>query len=179
MSTVDTDGRPVEPFDLAHARAAAVLWQEGRGSADTAASWLMGAVQTIERLSAAPADDAVPKDRDALGEQVRIAWVNWAKQQAAPKPSWLADWDDLDDGQREVDMRIGATVAAMARATAEAIAAGPTLAGVYTRPAVYDVTVWPQDMADDPGHCKDADTWKVTVEIFAFTQAAAITLGWS
>lgn len=40
----------------------------------------------------------------------------------------------------------------------------PATAGVYTRPAVYDVTVWPQEMADSPESCMDADTWKVTVE---------------
>ena len=28
----------------------------------------------------------------------------------APKPSWLTGWDDLDEGQREVDMRIGEAV---------------------------------------------------------------------
>lgn len=103
-------------------------------------------------------------NREALGRLVREVWVEWAAEQPGAKPSWLAPWEDLDDGQREVDMRIGATVAAMARAAEQERAAMPTLAGVYTRPAVYDVTVWPQDMAESPESCMDADTWKVTVE---------------
>ncbi|MEV0826414.1 hypothetical protein [Nonomuraea rubra] len=34
-------------------------------------------------------------------------WVEWAREQSDPKPSWLLPWEELDDGQREVDMRIG------------------------------------------------------------------------
>lgn len=49
------------------------------------------------------------------GRLVRETWVTWAKEQPDPKPSWLTGWDDLDDGQREVDMRIGAAVAAAER----------------------------------------------------------------
>lgn len=45
--------------------------------------------------------------REDLGRLVRHVWVEWAREQANPKPSWLLPWEDLDDGQREVDMRIG------------------------------------------------------------------------
>lgn len=38
---------------------------------------------------------------------VRQVWVQWASEQPDPKPSWLLPWEALDDGQREVDMRIG------------------------------------------------------------------------
>ena len=49
--------------------------------------------------------------REDLGRIVRETWVKWASEQPDPKPSWLVDWDDLDDGQREADMRIGEAVA--------------------------------------------------------------------
>jgi hypothetical protein len=55
------------------------------------------------------------KGREALGRIVRQIWVAWASEQTELKPSWLIAWDDLDDGQREVDMRIGAAVAAAER----------------------------------------------------------------
>lgn len=45
--------------------------------------------------------------REELGRAVRQVWVAWAHEQPAPKPSWLLPWEALDDGQREVDMRIG------------------------------------------------------------------------
>lgn len=57
--------------------------------------------------------------REALGRLVRETWVAWAREQPAPKGSWLAGWDELDDGQREVDMRIGEAVAAAVIADAE------------------------------------------------------------
>jgi hypothetical protein len=56
----------------------------------------------------------VADDREPYGRIVRETWVGWALEQPAPKPSWRAGWDDLDDGQREVDMRIGSAVAAQA-----------------------------------------------------------------
>lgn len=50
--------------------------------------------------------------REALGRLVRETWVEWAREQPDPKPSWLVPWEDLDEGQREVDMRIGEAVTA-------------------------------------------------------------------
>jgi len=50
---------------------------------------------------------AILESREALGRVVRQVWVEWAREQPNPKPSWLTPWEDLDDGQREVDMRIG------------------------------------------------------------------------
>lgn len=49
---------------------------------------------------------------DDLGRIVRETWVDWARQQPGAKPSWLVPWSGLDEGQREVDRRIGAAVAA-------------------------------------------------------------------
>ena len=60
----------------------------------------------------------MPDDREPLGRIVRETWVAWAREQYRPKPSWLVPWERLDNGQREVDMRIGA--AAAVRAVADA-----------------------------------------------------------
>jgi hypothetical protein len=57
-------------------------------------------------------------DREALGRLVRETWVAWAREQPDPKSNWLTGWDELDSGQREVDMRIGSAVAV--RATRDA-----------------------------------------------------------
>lgn len=46
---------------------------------------------------------------------VRLVFVRWAREQRDPKPSWLLKWDEIDDGQKEVDMRIGEAVAAAER----------------------------------------------------------------
>lgn len=46
--------------------------------------------------------------RERHGKRVREIWVAWANEQPDAKPSWLVPWEDLDDAQREVDMRIGA-----------------------------------------------------------------------
>jgi hypothetical protein len=51
-------------------------------------------------------------DREARGRLVRETWVTWAWEQEDPKPGWLVPWEELDAGQREVDMRIGDAVAA-------------------------------------------------------------------
>ena len=58
-------------------------------------------------------------DREPLGRIVRETWVAWAREQYRPKPSWLLLWEELDNGQREVDMRIGAAVAVRAVADAK------------------------------------------------------------
>ena len=52
-----------------------------------------------------PGDPAEP--RELLGRLVRQVWLEWAREQPDAKPSWLLPWEELDDGQREVDMRIG------------------------------------------------------------------------
>lgn len=46
-------------------------------------------------------------DREALGRLVRETWVAWAREQPAPKPSWLVPWEELAEPDREVDSRIG------------------------------------------------------------------------
>jgi hypothetical protein len=56
----------------------------------------------------------VADERETWGRVVRAIWVDWALEQEDPKPSWTAGWDDIDDGQREADMRIGSGIAAQA-----------------------------------------------------------------
>ena len=55
-----------------------------------------------------PGDPREP--RELVGRFVRQIWVEWAREQPDPKPSWLLPWESLDEGQREVDMRIGAAL---------------------------------------------------------------------
>jgi hypothetical protein len=50
-------------------------------------------------------------DREALGQIVREVWIAWAKEQPAPKDSWLVPWDGLSEPDKEVDRRIGEQVA--------------------------------------------------------------------
>lgn len=50
-------------------------------------------------------------DRETLGKLVREVWVEFAKEQHDPNPSHLVGWDDLDEANKEVDMRIGERVA--------------------------------------------------------------------
>jgi hypothetical protein len=45
--------------------------------------------------------------REALGRFVRQVWLQWASEQPEPKLTWLLSWEEIDAGQREVDMRIG------------------------------------------------------------------------
>lgn len=53
----------------------------------------------------------LPFDRDQLGRFVREAWVRWAERQPNPKQSWLVQYDDLSEADKEADRQIGETVA--------------------------------------------------------------------
>lgn len=48
--------------------------------------------------------------RDRLGRRVRDVWLAWARQQPQPKPSWLVEYDELTEAEKEVDRRIGAAL---------------------------------------------------------------------
>lgn len=58
-----------------------------------------------------PTSDSSVTDRDSLGQLVRRIWLGWAQEQSNAKPAWLLSWEELDEGQREVDRRIGEGVA--------------------------------------------------------------------
>jgi len=47
------------------------------------------------------------KTRDELGKQVRDIWIEWAREQLNPKPSWFVPWESLSEPDKEVDRRIG------------------------------------------------------------------------
>lgn len=51
--------------------------------------------------------------RENLGILVRGVWIEWAKQQPdiAEHPHWLTPWADLSERDKEVDRKIGDTVA--------------------------------------------------------------------
>lgn len=51
-------------------------------------------------------------NREELGRLVREVWIEWAREQPNPKPSWLVPWEDLSEPDREVDRRIGERLAA-------------------------------------------------------------------
>ena len=53
-------------------------------------------------------------NREQLGGVVRLVWLEWAKEQPNPKPSWLLPWKDLTDHEKEVDRRIGERLVTLA-----------------------------------------------------------------
>lgn len=70
-------------------------------------------------IGACPWDPAGP--RELAGRLVRQVWTEWAREQPDPKPSWLLPWEELDDAQREVDMRIGEALYEMGYQARDAI----------------------------------------------------------
>lgn len=84
---------------------------EGRLPEDVQAEAVVRHIAAAERDRLALAAGS----REALGALVREVWVQWAREQPDPKPSWLTPFEELDEGQREVDMRIGEVVASAVR----------------------------------------------------------------
>lgn len=60
-------------------------------------------------------------ERERLGRLVREVWIEWAREQPDPKPSWLVEWDDLPVPDREVDRRIGERLVAAERERADTL----------------------------------------------------------
>lgn len=80
----------------------------------------------------------LPIDRETLGRMVREAWVRWAKTQPAPKPSWLAPYEELAEPDKEADRQIGEAIARWTLIHLAAQAAfspppSPDVAGVVER----------------------------------------------
>ena len=50
-------------------------------------------------------------DRESLGKIVREVWIEWAKEQPDPTPSWLVPREGLSEPDKEVDRRIGERLA--------------------------------------------------------------------
>lgn len=74
--------------------------------------------QTITRLEAriAELEEALEVDPEEVGSIVRLAWIGWAKTQPDPKASWLTEWQDMEEKDREADRRIGVAVAKFIKA---------------------------------------------------------------
>ena len=49
----------------------------------------------------------IDQERERLGRLVRELWIDWAKKQPAPKPSWLVPFDELSEPDKEADRVIG------------------------------------------------------------------------
>jgi hypothetical protein len=56
-------------------------------------------------------------ERDAGGRLVREVWIEWAREQPNPKPSWLVPWEGLSESDREVDRRIAERLMQFGRET--------------------------------------------------------------
>ncbi len=46
-------------------------------------------------------------------EQIRVAWVDWARTQPNPKPSWLVPWAELDAQSKDADRAIARRLLAL------------------------------------------------------------------
>ena len=79
------------------------------GSDFVRGDFLRDARAQIERLEG---ERASSLDRDFLGQLVRVAWIEWAKEQPNPRASWLVPWNKMMESDREADRRIGEYVAA-------------------------------------------------------------------
>jgi hypothetical protein len=49
-------------------------------------------------------------DPNDLGRIVRNAWIEWAKEQPNLKASWLVPYDELNQADKDADIRIGQAV---------------------------------------------------------------------
>lgn len=47
-----------------------------------------------------------PVQADDAGQVIRTAWMEWARTQPSPKPSWLVPWDQLSEADRDADRHI-------------------------------------------------------------------------
>ncbi len=61
-------------------------------------------------IKAAKGNGDFSEHRDRLGRRVREIWVEWAKRQPNPKPSWLASYDELSEADKEADRCIGSAL---------------------------------------------------------------------
>lgn len=72
------------------------LWMEIREELRAPAPW---------SLPVLPA--GLSELREKLGRRVREVWIEWAKRQPNPKPSWLVPYDELSEPDKEADRCIG------------------------------------------------------------------------
>lgn len=148
--------------------------------------WPLGAFLATP---APPPPTTVQADRDALGRKVREVWVEWAREQADPKSSWLVPWEGLSEPDREVDRRIGEVLFAMGfrrgwveaaptplSETARCVCNDAPVSRLVTCPALVHVDPWtpaptpPTTVQADPWNCPATGphaphSWRVTPEV--------------
>lgn len=84
-------------------------------------SWLIGGSRKLKdwntRTPAPLPEPSKMKNAEELGRLVRQVWIEWAKEQLYPKPTWLTPWNLLNEPDKDVDRRIGLAVQADALAS--------------------------------------------------------------
>lgn len=101
-------------------------------------------------------DDA--SAREWLGIVVREAWTAWAREQPAPKPSWLTPWEQLTEPEREADRRIGEAVQGTVLQEIGTLARERDTARrqVEDEQEAHDATVWDRDaLAASLARCRE------------------------
>lgn len=108
-------------------------------------------------------------DRESLGREVRLEWVEWATEQDDPKPSWLVPWEGLSEPDREVDRRIGERLHRMG-----ITAAAEQLAAIHD--AVFDCPHGPTHHYAIDGACSRCEmpSWIVALVCAALGDATAL-----
>lgn len=118
------------------------------------AIWEFATRQRDEAVGAAQdGSRPIPIDREQLGRFVREAWVRWAKTQPNPKPSWLVDYDELSEPDKEADRQIGEAVARWT-IIHDAARFALTPSDATTALAARDAR-------------RDAETWNAAIEVAA------------
>lgn len=79
--------------------------------------------------------------RDVLGRRVREAWVDWAKRQPSPKPSWLVPYDELSEPDKEADRQIGEALVSFGRTHPSPVCEEVTALAVFAQFATENFTV--------------------------------------
>jgi hypothetical protein len=72
----------------------------------------------LRRGAPAPTDftaEFTPTELEQGARDVRVAWIEWARTQPDPKPSWLVPYDELAEPDKEADRQIWAYVAGKER----------------------------------------------------------------
>ena len=135
-----------------------------------------GVLAVAARVRAEPHDRPVSTDRETLGRIVRKVWIDWAKEQPSPKDSWLVPWEGLAEPDKEVDRRIGETIARYARSSGTPVATRNKLLGAYTDGSIPDIGIEP-DLADQSAHANGLEAVAGLVRSEACLVTRAVELG--
>lgn len=143
---------------------------------ELSAVFLDAELAVAARVRAEPHDRSVVTDRETLGRIVRKVWIDWAKEQPSPKDSWLVPWEGLAEPDKEVDRRIGETIARYARSSGTPVATRNKLLGAYTDGSIPDIGIEP-DLADQSAHANGLEAVAGLVRSEACLVTRAVELG--